>query len=276
MIIGKTRTFDNHSIRFMIEDKVVRINAMDLLEVGGESASEIREKGLCIVIANFLKETGYSETNCIFESDEVGILEVWMDSDFAVKFAKTISTKLSKWCNTRYQELLDLAINTDLRLDTENILNPKRFNLELDYEDTPGGFVQTFTYNIDPITFCVSEKGVMVNVIQMMNIFQRGCYEWYTKESTKKLLIACTNRGICSLSIVHPSHPDEPATGVWIDLMLAEDLATWYEEGNVLKLWLQNRVNEIKFFKKVADKENYTKASQNPMFLSHNCIMSRV
>ncbi len=275
--------FNAQTVKFKLVSTTVMVNLKDGISAAGDDAEALQNRPLMDVIAEYLKDSHYTKREFDFYTNDLGELEVWVTSRCALDFIKRLSYDLYNWCNTKCKKFEKKRGDINRSINKRNpmwfykgLLKPRREDYVYQDDDSPEGLVQTFNYNFRPISICVTDDEVLVNANQIVDLRKKDCSEWFDLESTKELSRACQTKNhtfMCSNNYVRSETRISP---VWVNIAVAEDLSMWLTGKPTLKLWMQNRAEELCFFNKNADYENISKADKDEFYISSNCKIGRV
>ncbi len=272
--------FDNNPVTFLVTPNEVLVNAIDLLNIEYADVLIGTDEELFATVFEHLHSSDYDHHWCVIDTNDKKRIIIWLREEFAIQFAGDMSNQLAKWCKNRFKKLNNQKCEI---LNSEEI-KPQGFYeiakepaldeyYECDSSDKPHeGLTQTFLYRNDPISLCCDENEVLVNTTQMLRIFKKERKEWLALKSTDSVEKACAARG---QTIASSYGSNKDSHSIWSNITLAEHLALWLEKQPDLKLWLQDRAEELKFFTNNANCQALRNAHCNIDFLRTNCIINR-
>ncbi|MFI3294053.1 MAG: KilA-N domain-containing protein [Rikenellaceae bacterium] len=275
--------FNAQTVKFKLTSTVVLVNLRDVISAAGDDAKTLQNRPLMDVVAEYIKASHYTKREFDFDANNSGELEVWMTSHCALDFIKRVSDVLCEWCNAKCKKFEKKRRDISRSINKRNpmwfykgLLKPRREDYVYQDDDAPEGLVQTFNYNFRPISICVTDDEVLVNANQIVDLRKKDCSEWFDLESTKELSRACQAKGHTFLCSNNYDRSERRISPVWVNIAVAEDLSMWLMGKPTLKLWMQNRAEELCFFNKNADYENISKADKDEFYISSNCKIGRV
>ena len=273
--------YNGKTVRFKILASCIVTNVGDIINAA--TLPHLEGKTSMDIVEEYLKTSMYSKREFDFVSNDLGELEVWVSRFCARDFVKKLSCELYKWYNPILKKLEKRRsrIYAAISMHTphwyfKEVLKPCHEDYIYTKGDAIEGLVQTFYHNNHRITLCLTESEVLVNANQIVDIQKRDCSEWFDLETTKEIFTACNAKNQMALCASNVDRTGERITPVWLNIALAEDLTQWLTNKPSLRLWLQNRAAELRFFSETSLYDYYRKAVNNDEYIYSNCKISRI
>ncbi len=284
---NQTREFEGQIVRFQILASAVTVNVEDMIKAAKEGAVHLSGKPIVEVVQEFLKRSMYDIGEVDIIKGKNGEIDVWMTQYCAMEFAAGLSKDLFVWCRDVFRELDQRLCQISDSIEKcrphwffKDLLMPRHEDYVYSRGDVIEGSVQTFVYDEKMISLCFIETAsldlqLMVNANQIIDLEKQDCSEWFDLASTKQLFKSCYEKNHLPIIATNVSRDNSEVSPVWMDLTLAEDLATLVTKDYKLKLWLRNRAAEFRFFYDNASPKALEKMSENDLYINSNCIISR-
>lgn len=282
-----TREFEGQKVRFQILASAVTVNVEDMIKAAKEGAVHLSGKPIVEVVQEFLKLSMHTRNEVDIIRGGNGEIDAWMVQHCAIAFACGLSKDLTIWCRDVCRELNQRLCQISDSLEKrrpnwffKDLLMPRHDDYVYGVGNSMGDPVQTFLFSEHHITFRLMENAnddlqMMVNANQIVNVNKQDCSEWFDLGSTKQLTKACQDKNHRSIVVTDLEIIRDEILPVWMDLTLAEDLATWVTKDYELKLWLRNRAAELRFFYDNASSKGRGKMHDDDMYINSNCVISR-